>query len=46
MKKILIARKKMTDARAYHYITTYAKSHKCSVEQAAKELKNLFGREG
>ena len=46
VKKILIARKKMTDARAYQYISTYAKSHKCSVEMAAKELKNLLGKEG
>jgi len=46
VKKILIARKNMTDSRAYHYITTYAKSHRCSVEQAAKELKSLFSREG
>ena len=46
VKKILMARKNMSDSRAYHYSITYAKSHKCSVETAAKELKNLFSREG
>lgn len=39
VKSILMQRKNMTDARAYHYITTYAKAHGCSTEQAAKELK-------
>ena len=46
VKRILMAKKNMTDSRAYHYITTYAKSHHCSVEQAAKELKGLFSKEG
>ena len=45
VKSILMQRKNMTDARAYHYITTYAKAHGCSTEQAAKELKAQLVRE-
>lgn len=45
VKSILMQRKTMTDTRAYHYITTYAKAHGCSTEQAAKELKAQLARE-
>lgn len=46
VKSILMARKNISDARAYQYITTYAKAHDCTTEQAARVLKAQLEREG
>lgn len=46
VKALLMAQKKMTDQRAYLYITTYAKAHKLTTEQAAKELRSALTKEG
>lgn len=45
-KALLMARKKMTDQRAYLYLTTYAKAHNLTTEQAAKELRAALSKEG
>ena len=39
VKEYLIRHKGMDDGRAYRYIAGYGKSHGCSVEEAARELR-------
>lgn len=46
VKALLMARKQMTDQRAYHYITAYAKAHQLTTEQAAKALRAVLTKEG
>ena len=45
VKALLMARKNMTDQRAYLYITTYAKAHNLTTEQAAKALRAVLTKE-
>lgn len=45
-KQLLMEKKGLSDARAYHYIVTYSNTHGCSVEEAAKQLRTHFKAEG
>lgn len=42
VKKLIMEQKGVTDERAYRYISSHAKSHNCSVEEAARELYALM----
>lgn len=46
VKKLLKERKNLSDERAYHYIAGYSKSHGCSMEEAARQLKAHLTSEG
>lgn len=45
-KRLLMARRQMSDSRAYQYIAAYAKSHGCTPQQAAKALRDSLAGEG